>query len=453
MGARDEEQGDGGKSFLDNARIRYDDFQFQNGPPLPPKTIDSPFALRRSSIDEKQLFSSGCAEIYSNFRWIVTIKWKSSPEGALTIQTKVDRPSTVGLHIFVLAPPVAASCNHTTPSMTSGCEVTGIKGQRQTHKGFQQKCTTAANGATCQCAPTLGPTRQIPRRGREMLRDFATAQVSHLAVRCRSPINRSPGRITRHSGSNSRFLPVGRVVCLSDRIREYRAKGHRSRISSRFTIASRGMQWNKKKAHSSSYFFRHFSACASIVAMKNVQQMRLTERWKRSVLWVRPGGGHQTGVFLARDTDESEWETVEDGQKKSHNSEVESQPVNKGESGGWSGVFFVRMPKSSAPLWPHRRNISVKGGGIEYTVMQLLRSYFDGFFQIIMFLLLVWMCSHLSFETVIRSRRRSATLPAVQTCRQKNSTEEERRIESGPRKEEAEANKTPENLLRFPLAK
>ena len=53
---------------------------------------------------------------------------------------------------------------------------------------------------------------------------------------------------------------------------------------------------------------------------------------------------------------------------------------------------------------------------MEYTVMQLLRCYFyvEGFFQIIMFLLLVWMCSHLSFETVISSRRRrrySASCP------------------------------------------
>ena len=35
MGVRDEEQGDGGKSFLDDDRIRYDDFQFQNATPLP----------------------------------------------------------------------------------------------------------------------------------------------------------------------------------------------------------------------------------------------------------------------------------------------------------------------------------------------------------------------------------------------------------------------------------
>ena len=86
--------------------------------------------------------------------------------------------------------------------------------------------------------------------------------------------------------------------------------------------------------------------------MKNVQQMRLTERWTRSVLWVRPGGGHQTAVFfLARDTDKSEsGKQLKMARRKSHNLEVESEPVNKGKAADGAGCFFVRMPKSSSAL-------------------------------------------------------------------------------------------------------
>ena len=55
--------------------------------------------------------------------------------------------------------------------------------------------------------------------------------------------------------------------------------------------------------------------------------------------------------FLARDTDKSEsGKQLKMARRKSHNLEVESEPVNKGKAADGAGCFFVRMPKSSSAL-------------------------------------------------------------------------------------------------------
>ena len=86
-----------------------------------------------------------------------------------------------------------------------------------------------------------------------MLRDFATApklvtwlfDVGHRSIGRR--------RITRRSGSNSRFLPVGRVVCLSDRILRNQ-KGARVE----FPVDSPSVERTAVEATHLHIFFRHF---------------------------------------------------------------------------------------------------------------------------------------------------------------------------------------------------